>query len=108
MRKWWGSGNRPNLYADDVASEEQEDAASEQHLALGLMHLKKLFSEYSYPSHPLSDTEKEDKLYNMLPLFCKVSSKYYSICFYTTVIVFNYLYLSKIFVKTFFYSFFYS
>ena len=47
--------------------------AAQKHLALGLMHLKKLFSEYSYPNHPLSEPEKEDKLYNMLPLFCKVS-----------------------------------
>lgn len=44
----------------------------QQHLALGLMHLKKLFSELTYPGHPLSENEREDKLYNMLPLFCKV------------------------------------
>lgn len=42
------------------------------HTQLGLMHLKKLFSEYTHPTHPLSDVEKDDKLYNMLPLFCKV------------------------------------
>ncbi|GAB6019627.1 hypothetical protein CHUAL_001189 [Chamberlinius hualienensis] len=56
-----------------VASEDPQQTA--QHAALGLMHLKKLFSEYSHPSfqpQPLSLKEQEDKLYNMLPLFCKV------------------------------------
>ncbi|XP_014211622.1 WD repeat and FYVE domain-containing protein 3 [Copidosoma floridanum] len=43
-----------------------------QHTALGLMHLRKLFSEYMYLPESLSGEEKDDKLYNMLPLFCKV------------------------------------
>ncbi|KAH0568814.1 WD repeat and FYVE domain-containing protein 3 [Cotesia glomerata] len=47
-------------------------ASNPQHTELGLMHLKKLFSEYTHPAHPLSEAEKDDKLYNMLPLFCKV------------------------------------
>lgn len=69
MRKWWGSGGRVGgMEGGDTANSQ----AAQQHLALGLMHLKKLFSEYSYPPHPLSEPEKEDKLYNMLPLFCKV------------------------------------
>ncbi|KAF6208270.1 hypothetical protein GE061_016724 [Apolygus lucorum] len=46
--------------------------ANTQHAALGLMHLKKLFSEYTHSSQNLSEKEKDDKLYNMLPLFCKV------------------------------------
>lgn len=45
-----------------------------QHTALGLMHLKKLFSEYQHPTNPLNDAERDDKLYNMLPLFCKVNN----------------------------------
>jgi hypothetical protein len=49
-----------------------EPNANTQHTALGLMHLKKLFSEYSHPPQPLAEKEKDDKLYNMLPLFCKV------------------------------------
>lgn len=48
------------------------------HTQLGLMHLKKLFSEYTHPPHPLTDAEKDDKLYNMLPLFCKVRLLYLS------------------------------
>lgn len=49
-----------------------ENGSGSAHTQLGLMHLKKLFSEYTHPPHPLSDAEKDDKLYNMLPLFCKV------------------------------------
>lgn len=71
MKKWWGTGGKPGSFSEGGNAENAQ--AAEQHLVLGLMHLKKLFSEFSYPSHPLSDAEKEDKLYNMLPLFCKVS-----------------------------------
>ncbi|CAL4106427.1 unnamed protein product, partial [Meganyctiphanes norvegica] len=74
MRKWWGSGG-PGGPGSRFGSESGDgpiSQAAQQHLALGLMHLKKLFSEYQYPPHPLSETDKEDKLYNMLPLFCKV------------------------------------
>ncbi|XP_055711660.1 WD repeat and FYVE domain-containing protein 3 [Phlebotomus papatasi] len=45
---------------------------SSSHTELGLMHLKKLFNEYTHPKEPLSETERDYKLYNMLPLFCKV------------------------------------
>lgn len=68
MRKWWGTGGRMADIGEGGQTLEQ------QHIALGLMHLKKLLSEVLHPSHPLSEDEKEDKLYNMLPLFCKVFS----------------------------------
>lgn len=42
------------------------------HTQLGLMHLKKLFNEYTHPKEPFSESERDFKLYNMLPLFCKV------------------------------------
>ncbi|KAG8229679.1 hypothetical protein J437_LFUL010268 [Ladona fulva] len=64
MRKIRGGGTVP--------PPSEEDHQNSQHTALGLMHLKKLFSEYTHPPHPLSEREKDDKLYNMLPLFCKV------------------------------------
>ncbi|KAK7077188.1 WD repeat- and FYVE domain-containing protein 4 [Halocaridina rubra] len=70
MRKWWGSGGRMGSVGE--CGDPINSQAAQQHLALGLMHLKKLFSEYTYPPHTLSEPEKEDKLYNMLPLFCKV------------------------------------
>jgi hypothetical protein len=60
-----GGASTPSAMQDEANS-------NPQHTALGLMHLKKLFSEYSHPSHPLSEKERDDKLYNMLPLFCKV------------------------------------
>ena len=62
-----GMGSSGTGGLDDCAG-----GTNPQHTALGLMHLKKLFSEYTHPPHPLSDTERDDKLYNMLPLFCKV------------------------------------
>ncbi|GBP47766.1 WD repeat and FYVE domain-containing protein 3 [Eumeta japonica] len=57
-----------------TSSSESVDggSGSASHVQLGLMHLKKLFAEYTHPPSPLSDAEKDDKLYNMLPLFCKV------------------------------------
>ncbi|XP_029841953.2 WD repeat and FYVE domain-containing protein 3 [Ixodes scapularis] len=50
----------------------EEGAQSSQHTALGLMHLHKLFAELTHPAHPLTQQEQEQRLYNMLPLFCKV------------------------------------
>ncbi|XP_063625068.1 WD repeat and FYVE domain-containing protein 3 isoform X6 [Cydia splendana] len=58
--------------AGSTSSEPAESASASSHLQLGLMHLKKLFAEYTHPAQPLTDAEKDDKLYNMLPLFCKV------------------------------------
>ncbi|KAH9634486.1 hypothetical protein HF086_005479 [Spodoptera exigua] len=55
-----------------ASSETAEASSSSSHVQLGLMHLKKLFAEYTHPPQPLTDAEKDDKLYNMLPLFCKV------------------------------------
>lgn len=38
-----------------------------------MQHLKKLFNEYSNPKEVLTDSvERDARLYNMLPLFCKV------------------------------------
>ena len=66
VRKLRGSSQQSPNNTDDSSS-------NPQHTALGLNHLKKLFSEYMHPSQPLTDQEKDDKLYNMLPLFCKVN-----------------------------------
>ena len=74
MRKWWGAGGGRGEGSESPGENSEQQ---KQHLALGLMHLKKLFSELLYPSHPLSEDEKEDKLYNMLPLFCKVNCVIY-------------------------------
>ncbi|XP_013136789.1 PREDICTED: WD repeat and FYVE domain-containing protein 3 [Papilio polytes] len=54
------------------STESPESSNSSSHVQLGLMHLKKLFAEYTHPPQTLTEAEKDDKLYNMLPLFCKV------------------------------------
>lgn len=64
MRKLRGSGS--------YSTQADETPPNPQHTALGLNHLKKLFSEFRYPPQQLTIDELDDKLYNMLPLFCKV------------------------------------
>jgi WD repeat and FYVE domain-containing protein 3 len=66
-----GGGGSAASAAPSSAQKEEQNQNS-QHMALGLMHLKKLFAEFTHPSHPLNERERDDKLYNMLPLFCKV------------------------------------
>jgi len=41
--------------------------------SLGLMHLRKLYSELKSSTAGSSQRDLENMLYNMLPLFCKVS-----------------------------------
>jgi len=41
--------------------------------SLGLMHLRKLYSELKSSTAASSQRDLENMLYNMLPLFCKVS-----------------------------------
>lgn len=65
-----GASNAGGASSQNIS--EGTDAASAQHNQLGLMHLKKLFTEYTHPKEPLSEVERDFKLYNMLPLFCKV------------------------------------
>ena len=73
MRKLRGGSNVSSMSSSGTGNlDNSAGGANPQHTALGLMHLKKLFSEYSHPPHPLTDAERDDKLYNMLPLFCKV------------------------------------
>lgn len=67
MRKLRGGGAGASSTSVDFS-----EGPSSPHTQLGLMHLKKLFTEYTHPLHPLSEQERDDKLYNMLPLFCKV------------------------------------
>jgi WD repeat and FYVE domain-containing protein 3 len=53
--------------------EASNETSDPSHTQLGLMHLRKLFNEYTHPKEPLNEIDREYKLYNMLPLFCKVS-----------------------------------
>jgi hypothetical protein len=57
--------------ANNNASTGDENGTDSQN-QLGLMHLKKLFNEYTHPKDPLSEQERDNKLYQMLPLFVKI------------------------------------
>ncbi|XP_044743172.1 WD repeat and FYVE domain-containing protein 3 isoform X2 [Chrysoperla carnea] len=72
MRKLRGGGSTTSSTGSNSSVDGADGTPGSPHTQLGLMHLKKLFSEYTHPPHPLSETERDDKLYNMLPLFCKV------------------------------------
>lgn len=49
-----------------------EEALLDARIQMSLSTLKKLFNEYTHPKEPLSEQERDGKLYEMLPLFCKV------------------------------------
>lgn len=66
MRKLRGGTSVPG------AESFTDNPNDSSHNQLGLMHLKKLFNEYTHPKDSLSETDRDYKLYNMLPLFCKV------------------------------------
>lgn len=71
VRKLRGSNSATSTSGENARPLEDD---SSQHTALGLMHLKKLFTDYIHTSHLLTDKERSTKLYTMIPLFCKVSS----------------------------------
>ena len=58
MRKLMGTGH--NL------------TTSQSDPTLGIVHLKKMFEEFRTCSTSASQSAQEKKLYNMLPLFCRV------------------------------------
>ncbi len=66
-----GQGQSEDVVEGASSSVTPVPRPAEQEL-LGLTHLKKLFADYQSPTHPLTESEKEAKLYAMLPLFCKV------------------------------------
>ena len=47
-------------------------AVQSQDNSLGLMHLRKLFTEFRHPTVKSTQKNQEEKLYSMLPLFMKV------------------------------------
>lgn len=71
-----GSGNTSNVNpsASNPNGRGAEDALLDARIQMSLATLKKLFNEYTHPKEPLSETERDGKLYEMLPLFCKVFS----------------------------------
>lgn len=55
-----------------IMGRPRQDECSPQDNALGLMHLRRLFSELCHPPHHMTQKEQEEKLYMMLPVFNRV------------------------------------
>ncbi|BFF93489.1 WD repeat and FYVE domain-containing protein 3 [Drosophila madeirensis] len=71
------NGSRPTADASQSPANGRasgEDALVDARIQMSLGTLKKLFNEYTHPREPLSEQERDEKLYEMLPLFCKVFS----------------------------------
>ncbi|XP_043641336.1 WD repeat and FYVE domain-containing protein 3 [Drosophila teissieri] len=70
-----GSRNGTDVGAPTAANGRSgEEALMDARVQVSLSTLKKLFNEYTHPREPLSEQERDGKLYEMLPLFCKVFS----------------------------------
>lgn len=94
MRKLRNASAVGGMGASTTGSiDDATGGANPQHTALGLMHLKKLFSEYTHPPQQLSEAERDDKLYNMLPLFCKVNMFLTLIPLASNIVAFFFIYL---------------
>lgn len=72
-----GSANSSSSNASPSSSNANgrgaDDAQLDARIQMSLATLKKLFNEYTHPKEPLSENERDGKLYEMLPLFCKVT-----------------------------------
>ncbi|XP_028851764.1 WD repeat and FYVE domain-containing protein 3 isoform X2 [Denticeps clupeoides] len=55
-----------------IMGRPRQDECSPQDNALGLMHLRRLFSELCHPPRHMTQKEQEEKLYMMLPVFNRV------------------------------------
>ncbi|XP_072570551.1 WD repeat and FYVE domain-containing protein 3 isoform X3 [Paramormyrops kingsleyae] len=55
-----------------IMGRPRQEECSPQDNALGLMHLRRLFSELSHPPRHMTQKEQEEKLYMMLPVFNRV------------------------------------
>lgn len=57
-----------------IMGRPRQEECSPQDNALGLMHLRRLFSELCHPPRHMTQKEQEEKLYMMLPVFNRVSN----------------------------------
>lgn len=55
-----------------IMGRPRQEECSPQDNALGLMHLRRLFSELCHPPRHMTQKEQEEKLYMMLPVFNRV------------------------------------
>lgn len=56
-----------------IMGRPRQEECSPQDNALGLMHLRRLFTELCHPPRHMTQKEQEEKLYMMLPVFNRVS-----------------------------------
>ncbi|KAK7912734.1 hypothetical protein WMY93_012945 [Mugilogobius chulae] len=70
-REMGRSAVRMNMVKRMMGRPRQDDC-SPQDNALGLMHLRRLFSELCHPPRHMTQKEQEEKLYMMLPVFNRV------------------------------------
>lgn len=61
---------------------DTSQAGNPQDNSLGLMHLRKLFTEFRHPTVKSTQKNQEEKLYSMLPLFIKVIFLIFLHCYY--------------------------
>uniref|UniRef100_A0A8C5UPU8 WD repeat and FYVE domain containing 3 n=1 Tax=Microcebus murinus TaxID=30608 RepID=A0A8C5UPU8_MICMU len=65
-----------------IMGRPRQEECSPQDNALGLMHLRRLFTELCHPPRHMTQKEQEEKLYMMLPVFNRVSAVYnIKLCF---------------------------
>ncbi|XP_077131917.1 WD repeat and FYVE domain-containing protein 3 isoform X2 [Ranitomeya variabilis] len=55
-----------------IMGRPRQEECSPQDNALGLMHLRRLFTELCHPARHMTQKEQEEKLYMMLPVFNRV------------------------------------
>lgn len=58
-----------------IMGRPRQEECSPQDNALGLMHLRRLFTELCHPPRHMTQKEQEEKLYMMLPVFNRVSQR---------------------------------
>ncbi len=59
-----------------IMGRPRQEECSPQDNALGLMHLRRLFSELCHPPRHMTQKEQEEKLYMMLPVFNRVRERW--------------------------------
>lgn len=64
-----------------IMGRPRQEECSPQDNALGLMHLRRLFTELCHPPRHMTQKEQEEKLYMMLPVFNRVSQAIRNKCF---------------------------
>ncbi|XP_052898437.1 WD repeat and FYVE domain-containing protein 3-like [Anopheles moucheti] len=70
-------GTKPstNMSQEEIKSlpgVKQSEAGGNNEVELAMLHLRKLFDEFINLKSSMTDSERDEKLYQMLPLYCNV------------------------------------